>query len=131
MRKSPRVSKFPGATHGDHRGSATRWQCASDSSQGSCSPAWTRFITRTHSGCFNVSVTNDLAPLDGFALDQPAKVGARSSHRGAAKTCKVGHEVIICEHCIDFAVQYGNDVRRRGSWRSDAVPRVRLVIRND
>src|SRR6059058_3058409 len=30
----------------------------------------------------NVSVADDLAPLDGFALDQPAEVGARPSHGG-------------------------------------------------
>src|SRR5262245_22151714 len=79
----------------------------------------------------DVARPDHLAPLLGFVGDQLAEVRDRAGKYHAPKVGKPRLQLGISEPRIDLAIEFINDLGRRGFGRTEANPLARLETRHE
>ena len=70
---------------------------------------------------------DDLAPFLGFVDDELAELDGSHRHWNVAQGGKLRLHLGIGKACVNFFVEFVDDVGRRALWRTHAVPSADIV----
>src|SRR5215831_13019332 len=89
--------------------------------------------TTRRSFCLNFSAgeLDHLAPLLDFFSDEPVEVGRRAGKRRATEFGNPCLRPRIGKSGVELLVEPFHDLDRRAPWRANAIPRARLIARQE